>query len=486
MLAQSAAWPPRPPSGDWPTFAGSPQRNKTAPALVDVGEVAWRVPLAAAAPPEVLPAWGTGPASPRAAEDPLHPLSCHPVVIGNLVLVNNLVEIFAYDLTTGKAAWGHNRAAIYQDPLDEDVRRHYVPAGSLGQPRFTLTVCSDRLYARLGAAWTSRSQEFPAAGGSGYLLGLDLAAEGRLAWNPIRPEQGWAFEGTPVADVENFYVAMRHSDIRPHLHVACYDAQSGQRRWRRWVCAAESPAQAAHRVPAEITHNLLTLQGDTLYYNTNLGAVAALSARDGRVRWVTLYPRILEGDLAHPQPYEGRDLSPCLFDRGILYVAPADSPRIFALDAATGQILWQSEAELADAVHLLGVAGDRLIVGGNKIYWIGLQGAEQGKIVYQWPHGNEKLGRGRGILAGDCVLWPTAEKIFVFDQATGRIRREIALVPRHAGGGNLLVARGRLLIATDRELIAFIDRAAPPAAPDHALAERPAAGRRDSFLPHNR
>ena len=35
-----------------------------------------------------------------------------------------------------------------------------------------------------------------------------------------------------------------------------------------------------------------------------------------------------------------RDLNPCLFDHGRLYVAPADSPRVYALDAATGQILW--------------------------------------------------------------------------------------------------------------------------------------------------
>ena len=45
--------------------------------------------------------------------------------------------------------------------------------------------------------------------------------------------------------------------------------------------------------------------------------------------------------------------------------AAADSRRILAFDAATGQILWQTGSEVEDVVHLLGVAGDRLIASGG-------------------------------------------------------------------------------------------------------------------------
>ena len=72
---------------------------------------------------------------------------------------------------------------------------------------------------------------------------------------------------------------------------------------------------APKRPPAvcypEITHNLLTLTGGTLYYNTNLGAVAALSADDGRLLWVSLYPRARRGDLTNLAPHWRRDLNPC-------------------------------------------------------------------------------------------------------------------------------------------------------------------------------
>ena len=41
----------------------------------------------------------------------------------------------------------------------------------------------------------------------------------------------------------------------------------------------------------EMTHNLLTLDQGVLYANTNLGAVAAISRRDGHVLWISTYPR---------------------------------------------------------------------------------------------------------------------------------------------------------------------------------------------------
>jgi outer membrane protein assembly factor BamB len=234
--------------------------------------------------------------------------------------------------------------------------------------------------------------------------------------------------------------------------VACFNAQTGHRRWRVFVCGAETRARGMF---PDHTHNLLTLQHQTLYYNTNLGAVAAISARDGRLRWVSLYPRAREGNLQKPAPHWGRDLNPCLFHRGTLLVAPSDSPRIFALDAGTGQILWQTGTEVQDVVHLLGATTEHLIAGGKKLYWIGLKGEERGRVKHVWPDGPEKPGSGRGVLAGNSVLWPAGKKIYLFDQKTARPKKVIDLAARGASGGNLLLADGHLLIATGTELIAL-------------------------------
>ena len=57
--------------------------------------------------------------------------------------------------------------------------------------------------------------------------------------------------------------------------------------------------------------------------------------------------------------YPYGDLCPGLFDGRHLFAAPADSDRLFCLDAMTGQLLWDREG--VDVVHLLGVVRGRLI-----------------------------------------------------------------------------------------------------------------------------
>ena len=148
-------------------------------------------------------------------------------------------------------------------------------------------------------------------------------------------------------------------------------------------------------------------------------------------------------------------MNPCILDRGTLLVAPADSPRIFAFDAPTGQLLWQTGAEVEDATGLLGAEGDWLIAGGARLYWISLREEDRGRVKHVWPESSERPGYGRGIMAGKDVLWPTRDKLCIFDRQTARLRKTVDLAALGVSGGNLLVAHGRLLIATENELIAL-------------------------------
>ncbi len=435
LFVESATWPAAPSGPDWLTFAGNPRRNRVAAPLSNVGSVAWRIPL------------GEGPGVRASRVSPLplgegpgvRALCFHPLLSDNLVLANNQRQILAVRLDDGTPAWGRS-PAIYRSEQPGATSRTTSPANGLGS-QYTMTVFRNRLFARMGSPVLSSDEP-------GYLVCLDLAAEGRLLWK-ITPEEGWAFEGSPLADALGVYVAMRRLGVRPRALVACLDADTGRIRWRRFVCGAETPAQGAL---SECSHNLLTLAEGTIYFNTNLGAVAALRADDGRILWLSLYPRAVGGKLA---PHWRRDLTPCLFDGETLLVAPADSPRIFAFDAARGRLLWQTGPEVEDAVGLLGATDDHLIAAGGKIYWIGLNGGDRGRVKHVWPSGDERPGYGRGLLAGRNVLWPTRDKLYIFDQQTAKPLRAIDLAMRGAAGGNLLTADGKLLIATNTELIAI-------------------------------
>jgi outer membrane protein assembly factor BamB len=329
--------------------------------------------------------------------------------------------------------------------------------------------------------WLSKDQ--------GFLLGLDLATQGkRLEGFPIRPESSaWSFEGTPVSDGEQLYVVMRRSDgARSQIYVAAFALPTsavaiddddrnarpiGRLSWRTRIC---SGATLGGGDLDEVTHLLLTLSGGKLYLNTNTGVVASLTAQSGKMDWLVKYPRSIfrSGDPDRGEQQFFRDLTPCLAWNDLVIVAPGDSDRLFALEAATGQLAWcLPPGAAADAVNLLGVGDGTLLVSGDWLYWID---ANTGRLLCQFPHAGptgpgqaapSPRGLGRGVLAGKRVYFPMREAILIFDQqptATDfgwrpNLVGQIPLVPHGLTGGNLTLAGGVLLIATGDKLVAFGD-----------------------------
>ncbi len=468
LLAAAQDVPPPQPADAWPTFAGSPRRSaRLAPAARPVS-LAWREPIELGEPlrESGFHAHDLGYGGRRPTEDRDALLSYHPLVVDGLLLVNSLTEIRAFDLETGEPAWGQQRGVIYQD-------KQLAPSSSrsslrkLGVPRFTMTAKNGRLFARMGEPVTSRPGEATQMWQPDTLVCLDLHAQGQLLWKATArrgdttDDESWAFEGAPLSDGNHVYIALRRSDVRPQAYVACYDAQNGRELWRQFVCAAETPARGQAE---EITSNLLTLAEETLYYNTNLGAVAALATADGHIHWLSQYERQTKGDLSQPPNHFYRDLNPCLYHQGIVVAAPADSRAITAFDSATGQRLWAT-AEPAEAVHLLGVRGRYLLASGERLWWIELA---TGRVMRRWPDGGSggPRGYGRGILAGEEIFWPTRERIYIFNAETGTLSQEpIQLAALGAPAGNLLALGNHFLIASASHLYGFrpAPRPAPPA-----------------------
>ncbi len=477
MISAAESWPEPTPPDDWPTFAGDYTRNHITPRNLDLGPEAW-TPISLGEAISADAANSRAFSLRRIGEEAQRLMSYHPVVVGDLILVNNQSQIFAFDRKTGKPAWpGDPMRPPGEIYADESVRLSNTRMNrGLGVPRFTMTVHDGKLFARLGSQVTGHPLESYESRTSGYLVCLDLSAQGRVIWKPdgrlMPDDERWAFEGAPVVEGPNLYVAMRKSDVRPQAYVACYEVETGRRRWRTLVCAAETPGGG--QLP-EITHNLLTYHQGTLYFNTNLGAVAALSAREGRLQWAALYPRARK---ASPDGKDKRtahfyrDLNPCVYYRGKLLVAPADCESIFALDALSGEMLWESRLP-EDVVHLLGVGHGNLLASGDTLWWLD---AEGGKVLKRWPE-TSPLGHGRGVLMGDQVIWPTNESLFVFDQQvsqTGLPHSPILLTERGAAGGNLIAAGDLLLIATPEKLFAFRQQGPAPPRRMPNMARNPA------------
>jgi len=484
-LASDHLAPPVQADSRWPTFAGSLSRSKVVPGPIDVGSTQWRVELDKVSPTRPTPftprgqfALG-GPAA--SSRDRL--LAFHPIVLGDQVIVCDGTRVLAYNLNDRPAdsegsarpvepAWKHDPENGAQVPMARSMQ--------VGIPRYTLTAVGHRIYARMGAMSAALMPGMGGMGGGGSssIVALDWNTQGKLLWEqkstslvlPNRqPDRNGnnrtvSFEGTPVADARRVYVAVTDRREQTATYVACFDGDTGNSRWVRYLGTAAPdvnnffgvgmPMQFGMTSPGDFNHRLLSLDGAALYYQTNLGALVALEAETGATLWVATYPR--------QEPNHGanggeRDLNPAVIHDGRVFVAPCDADAIFAFDAASGRLLWKSDP-ISDDVklsHLLGVAQDRLVATGNRVL---LFDVKTGKLMHAWPDSGKSLeAYGRGLLAGDLIYWPTWGEIQILHQRTALVALPpIKLVESyHTNGGNLVAGDGYLIVAQADGMVVF-------------------------------
>ena len=463
LLDQSRQWPVQTSAADWTTFARRPTRDALVPDTVAIrDQPVWTVNLEALFGSRPV----SGPANTQTVGRPpltgttvAAPDVCwyHPAVVGDVMLINNDQRVYTVDIDTGQAE------EMYPRGIDmPPAASHRAPR--VGVPHFTMTVHDHGLLARMGWPVTTSLPHEPAPAEQGFVLGWDLRTK-KLMMDKIRPDgPKWALDGTPLADQSHLYVAMRYSDIHPQACVACWDLPTQRLRWRTRICSADTWAGA---LAEEVTHNLLTRDHGVIYFNTNLGAVAAVSAHDGRICWITRYPRASPSGPVQQHRLHRRvgELTPCVFHKGTLLVAPADSDQVFALDAASGQLIWHTALgeDSLQCVHLLGVADDHLIAGGRRLWWLDLTTGQLSRDVavnpFPDPDNSPLEGFGRGVVTGDCIYWPAragSGEIHVIDSHTGTpVRQPIPLELPPGREANLIAAQGYLFVTTSSRIYAF-------------------------------
>ena len=243
----------------------------------------------------------------------------------------------------------------------------------------------------------------------------------------------------------------------------------------RSVCAAVEDVGQNGSV---LSHQLLTAGDDAVFLATGLGAIAAVEADSGSLRWVVTYE---SGDRDSPtSDRERRENSPCLFAQNIVVAAPGDSNTLFAIDSRCGTTLWRRVLP-GGVEHLLGTKDGVLIVSGQSLWGLDLA---TGHVVWHLGYTDPaSFGFGRGILAGSVVYWPTREDIYVVDQATGSLRRRIPLLARYVeSGGNLVLAGDFLAVAQSRRIVVFGPNAGPPLRKKQALPATLTEARRNGRL----
>ena len=442
----------------WATFGGDAARSLVVPKppcqkspLRPFDGPQWTVPLDTARGTEAASS-GSG-HNVRPPFEAARFLAYHPVIDRDRVYVADSHRVMGYSLFDGRLILRYDlepRGFRFEPPAEPDAR-------------YTLTVAGNRIYARLGAQTLGRSgKEALRDKGHAYLVCLNLQFDvsGKVErWGPIASEgtaaNGPVFEGAPVVGLGRVFLAeSRFAAGQTHTAITCYDADTGKHRWKSDVCSVSEDLKNAARRP-RCRHHLVTLAGSTVFYCSHSGAIVALDAFTGRHLWAVRYPGQIQQTLFGETP--PRDLSPCLYASGRLYVAPLDSDRLLCLDPDTGRTIWENGP--VQVIHLLGVAKGRLIFTTTTPRpCIRAVDAATGRDLRSWMQpadGSELKTFGRGVLAGDWVFWPVRsdrlEGLFVLDQETGE-----PVMFHEKITGNLAVGDGCLAVAGTRELSVYV------------------------------
>jgi outer membrane protein assembly factor BamB len=392
--------PPDAASGTaWPTFGGAPDR---------AGRVPGGIPHAWPG----RPSWPE-PGTPNLPGEPARQPFGHPVIVNGEVFVTNGVQLYSFDLRTGK----QNRKGSIP-PISD--------AAAGPEANCTLTASDGLLYARVGTAAVAP----PLDGGNARpvsLLKCLRPKAGGIAelWRAAPPEDAKvsaAWEGAPLVHARRLWAVYAKFEGGRVVHVAvCYDPADatadaelspGRPAWVTELCDGAQPVANLGRTRQE----LLTLAGRNIVFCSNNGAVIALDAVTGRRAWGFRYPRARK-----TPPGPGSDPAPAVAFGGRVYVAPADGEHVYALDAETGNLVW--ETGRTEGARIVGVSRGRLIVAVagpiRGIRGLDLETGSHRTADGGWSQDANVLTYGQGLVTDDIILWPTRDGLFFLDPRTG-------------------------------------------------------------------
>ncbi len=336
----------------------------------------------------------------------------------------------------------------------------FVAANPVVQHPYFATLAGDRAYGVLGAesyAQTSiqavRFRRFNRGGDddtqrgpSNYLVCFgrsDATKETSILWS-LKPsdtafteqskaDQDWLkgayFTGSPTYDAGVLYASAVVISQTAEAWVAAFDAENGRMLWRTQICSAKPMlygglVQPDRGIPVAVSNR-------TVYAVTNLGAVAALEAGGGNVKWIRVYDRtktvpdqMFGTGEEMAQSHQFWAPNPPIVYKNRLIVTPQDSETIYAYDIETGARAWErprvSDQTAGDSTnagrnpppqssyrHVLGVVNNVLVLTGSDILFINALTGQQmsDALIVDSPI------KGRGALTSDALLISTEKEL---------------------------------------------------------------------------
>lgn len=337
---------------------------------------------------------------------------------------------------------GNPRRAVYYDGQQQNpiIQHPYFSTLANGRAYGVLGVenapagPNDRMNGIRFIRGPNRVGDEDAKGPSNYLVCFgkkDNAAETSLLWS-LKPgeaafnaqskaDQDWLkgvyFATAPTYDNGSLYVmTVQISPSTLDAFAASFDANNGRLLWRTQICSGQpitfmSRVQPDRGLPVAVANR-------TVFIVTNLGAVAALDAGSGAVKWIRVYDRVKTSqqnmwgiadmcqnhDIWAPNP-------PIVYENSVI-VTPQDSEWIYSYNIETGARKWEMWRYREDIPHrpdarglrhVLGIVDNTLVLSGEDVRFVNLRNGHRAHM----PVAPESPIRGRGAVTANQILFST-------------------------------------------------------------------------------
>jgi outer membrane protein assembly factor BamB len=435
------------PTGTWATLGGAMDRSGRAdsrlPAIWPSGPM-WR---------SSLPPTSGKPLLRNPAEASAKSATHHAVILNGYAYVAEADRIFSYELATGRGTLAYVLPADkrLEQLLVEETRLQTKPDAD-----YSLTVANGRVYACLGLAGRLLDEHGRSPWPARHLVELEPAGNGKLtaAWLRSAPgPTGSRWDGPPaVADGRMIASVVRVDNGRLVHSLVAFDRSSTEPLWQTDVVdSSHQQGETRDR------HEIVAISDGLAIFSTQNGAVVALHVKTGKPAWAIRYPSVRPSGkaLVLASSANHRDLAVPVAHRGLVFVAPIDGERIFAIEASSGRIVWEKSGLRVES--LMGVAGSRLIatlagpVRGIRGFDI-LTGSDDSPVGWRNHDDPGLASLGRGLVSDDQILWPTKAGLFALRPQDGRLARPPILGPH----GNLAYAEGVLVVVNPTEVLGFV------------------------------
>lgn len=310
-------------------------------------------------------------------------------------------------------------------------------------------------------------------------------------WVQVKPDSERFGPREIVADISysspavvrrgRVYAAGWKQEGNIHGLVRALDLASGETVWETLVCGSSMEQTLFGELAREPFASFLVEREGLLYYLSNMGIVAALDARDGRVRWATTYDTIPIGQTLGRDP-ELRSLiwshNPPLLLGHLLIVTPRDSRFLYAIDTGegpggeseAGRILWRYDNSVADLRDVLGYhAGALYFTGKGGVNALDISTRDERGA---FPGGRDPKLRGsplkwkrnsipgRGALSAHGVVFADHRRLWLVDfglreQPRPLVTESFRVTQHGKVPGRLQLAGRHLFMISDRIFSAY-------------------------------